>query len=426
MRSSNFATNGPPYWLFQYRVSDMQYKVYSAAGFHFASSFQPGPDNQIYITTQDNKLARISNPDQWGGVSFNGSFINMMALDNKIRTGVSIPSFIDARRPEPTHPDFSISSLNCNTIRFSNLCFDNYTATWDFGDGTPLQKGKIIDHHFTNPGLYIVKLSLSANSVTYGITSKKITVLPQTASITGPGNVCTNGDYPTQYFSDILPDVNYKWTVLAGGSLSGPDNLPYADVIWSGTNDLGNIQLQISLENCFLTADKIVNIAQGPSFNWLLPDSICLFDSSLILAASPGGGSFTGTGVSNNIFSPSLAGVGYHVITYTYVDELTCMGQIEKTIKVARCKIPANQSTDCSTILNSIYVAPNPVSDIVQLKSPYVLKFIQLYNSIGQKVAQGQLNNNSIRLPQLAAGIYTLLVYCEKDNSFKSLRLIKL
>ena len=426
MRSSNFATNGRPYWLFQYRVSDLQYKVFEAPGFYFMASFQPGPDNQIYITTQENMLARISNPDQWGGVSVNGSFINMMEMDNEIQTGVSIPSFIDAKRPEPTHPDFLISSINCNTFRFTNLCFDNYTSTWDFGDNSQLQTGNNVEHNYLNPGLYTVTLTLTVGSVTYGTSSKKLTVLPLTATITGPADLCANGQFPTQYFAAIIPDVSYKWTVVNGGYLSGADNLPFADVVWSSSNNIGNIQLHIIRENCFATATKAVNIIAGPSFNWSLPDSLCLYDSSIVLTASPAGGSFKGTGVTNNIFSPSKAGVGYHTINYTFFDEATCLGQVEKTIKVSKCKIPTNQSTDCSDLLNGISIVPNPVNSIVQLKSPYVLKYVQVFNSTGQKIVQGQLVNNSIRLPQIAAGIYAILVYCEKNMSYKTLRFLKL
>lgn len=424
MRSSNFATNGPPYWLFQYRVSDLQYNIFNAPGFYFAASFQPGPDNQIYVTTQDNFFARISNPDVWGKVSVNGSFINMMQLDNNIRTGVSMPAFIDARQPTPAHPDFSVSALNCNTFRFTSLCFDKYTANWNFGDGSPVQTGNVIDHNFVTSGTFNVTLSLSSGSVTYGSVSKKANVLPLTANITGPNFVCTNNNYPSQYFSPVLTDVNYKWTV-SNGSLSGPDNLPFADVTWSQSNNRGNIQLRITRENCSVSASKVVNISTGPSISWMLPDSICVFDSSFALVASPAGGSFAGPGVNNNVFSPAIAGIGNHTITYTYLSDAICGGHFEKIIKVRRCEIPIDQNTDCQDILKSVQISFNPVNNILKLKSEHVLKFVQIYNEIGQKVAQGQLIDNNIHLPMLASGIYTVLIYCEKNMSNKAFRFLK-
>ena len=426
MRSTNFATNGKPYWLFQYRVRDFKYNVVDAPGFYFASAYQTGPDNQIYVSTQDHFLARISNPDQWGAVSVNGSFINMRSLNDEIRTGVSLPGFIDAKRQEPTRPDFTFKSISCSTFHFSSLCFDNYTATWNFGDGSPLETGHEADHTYANPGQYTVTLSLSRAGITYGSTDKKLTVLPLNASITGPGNVCTNGNFSTQYFGSLLPGVEYKWAVINGGFISGANNLPFANAIWIPTNSSGKIQLIVSRENCLLTVTKPVNISAGPSFKWILPDSICLYDSSIVLRATPAGGSFAGKGVSNNSFSPSIAGSGFHTITYTYFDESTCLGQVEKTIKVSRCKIPADGNTDCMEILNSITIVPNPIGNLLQLRSPYVLKQVQVFNSVGQKVAQGQLNNNAILLSRLAAGMYSVQVYCEQKAVYKAFQFYKL
>ena len=425
-RSTNFATNGPPYWLFQYRVSDMAYNVFDAPGFYFAASYQPGPDNKIYITTQENKVAQIAAPDEWGNIAFNSSFINMMALNNEIRPNVSIPSFIDARRREPAHPDFSVFESKCNTFLFSSLCFDNLIATWNFGDSPSTQVGNTIEHHFNNPGVYNVTLTLSAGSVTYGSVSKKTIVLPLFTTITGPETICTNYNFPTQYSTNISAGAKYKWAVQGGGSLSGPDDLPFVNIVWSASSDSSVVQLNVTRDNCFLKEEKKVSLFHGPLITWAVPDSTCLFDSVLLLHAMPAGGNFTGPGIINNILYPSLVGEGYYTVTYTYFNESACLGQAEKTIKVARCKVPANQNTDCSILLNSISIAPNPVKDLIQLKSPYALKFVQVYNAIGQKITEGILNNNSIHLPYITRGIYTILVYCEKNNSFKALRFYKL
>ncbi len=425
LRSSNFATNGLPYWLFQYRVSNFEYNVIAAPGFYFASPLQPGPDGQIYITTQDHKLARISNPDQWRTFSIIGSFINMRTLNDSIRTSVSMPAFIDARRRQPDNPDFSTQSVNCNSFRFTTVCFDNYTARWNFGDGSPAQTGHVVTHQYAGPGTYNVSLSLSAGAVLYGSVSKTVTVLPVSVEITGPEFICSNGRNPIQYFAPLQPNATYKWTVLSGGRISGADDFPFADVEWQQASSTGSIQLQVIRESCVLTSTKTVSIAAGPSFSWNLPDSICIFDSLLTLKALPAGGSFTGKAVTNNSFSPSLAGVGFHIITYTYSDETTCLGQIEKTIKVAKCNIPTDQNTDCEVLLNSIAVAPNPVVDMLQLKSPYVLKFATVYNSLGARVAAANLHNNSMKLSNLASGLYTVVVYCEKNKSYKAFPFLK-
>jgi hypothetical protein len=425
MRSSNLATNGLPYWLFQYRISDMKYNIIDAPGFYFAASFQPGPDNQLYISTQDHFLARVSNLDKWNEVSVNGSFINMRQLNDNIRPGVSIPAFIDARQPQPTHPEFSITAINCSTYRFSNLCFDDYMATWNLGDGSAVQTGNTIVYSYAQAGEFNVSLSLSKGAGAIGSVSKKINVLTVSATISGPADICTNGSYPSQYFSPMLPGANYNWTIK-NGSISGPDNLPFVDVIWSSSAQNGNIQLLITRDGCSFPVSKNVTISKGPEFTWVSKENVCDSDSSFLLAASPAGGSFSGRGVINNHFYPSLAGTGDHITTYTYFDEITCLGEIQKIIKVRRCNIPIDPGMNCDDIFNTIQVAPNPIKDVLQLRSPYILKFVQVYNSVGQKVAQGQLFNNALRLPPLAAGMYTVLVYCEKNNAYKPLRFYKM
>ena len=47
-----------------------------------------------------------------------------------------------------------------------------------------------------------------------------------------------------------------------------------------------------------------------------LEPTYCISDPSSTLTGSPGGGTFSGPGISGSTFSPSAAGVGVHTITY--------------------------------------------------------------------------------------------------------------
>jgi hypothetical protein len=53
-----------------------------------------------------------------------------------------------------------------------------------------------------------------------------------------------------------------------------------------------------------------------------------------LLAGQPGGGVYSGTGVSNGMFDPSVAGVGTHTITYTYTNPYGCVNSDTQTITV--------------------------------------------------------------------------------------------
>lgn len=65
-----------------------------------------------------------------------------------------------------------------------------------------------------------------------------------------------------------------------------------------------------------------------------LPDVCVDADTFTLNTATPTGGIYTGNGISNNIFSPSVAGVGTHTIRYTYTNSNACTNFIEAEITV--------------------------------------------------------------------------------------------
>lgn len=79
---------------------------------------------------------------------------------------------------------------------------------------------------------------------------------------------------------------------------------------------------------------------------------VCLPSNSLVLsAASPAGGTYSGTGVSSNVFDPVVAGPGTHTVTYAYNDTHGCLYTAAKTITVANTPtitVTASHSLICS------------------------------------------------------------------------------
>ena len=56
---------------------------------------------------------------------------------------------------------------------------------------------------------------------------------------------------------------------------------------------------------------------------------------------------------------------------------------------------------------NSIHLFPNPVKDILSIKSPSILKKLEVFNVLGQKV-MGRENTNSLNVTKLNSGAYIL------------------
>ncbi len=90
---------------------------------------------------------------------------------------------------------------------------------------------------------------------------------------------------------------------------------------------------------------------------------LCLGEEARILQATPIGGEFSGNGVENGIFYPSIAGLGTHTIYYEYTDpETECVALESMKIEVVGIEIDAGEAqTICPTqsVQLQASVAPN-------------------------------------------------------------------
>jgi len=112
----------------------------------------------------------------------------------------------------------------------------------------------------------------------------------------------------------------------------------------------------------FAEADITVN--DLPVVIMIELDTTCVDWPAFELAGGmPEGGVYTGTGVSNGMFDPATAGVGSHLITYTYIDANGCENYAEETIYVDIC-------TGINELLDNITieVTPNPNNGLFKIK----------------------------------------------------------
>ncbi len=83
----------------------------------------------------------------------------------------------------------------------------------------------------------------------------------------------------------------------------------------------------ISNFGCMSTTEFILNVIPAPIVNLSgLQSSYCSNEAPSILNGQPAGGTYSGTGVVNGRFYPSLAGAGSHTVVYTYVNSYGCIG----------------------------------------------------------------------------------------------------
>lgn len=148
-------------------------------------------------------------------------------------------------------------------------------------------------------------------------------------------------------------------------------------------------------------------------------------DNFLLTGATPSGGYYSGPGIDeNNYCSPSDAGLGNHLITYTYTDTLTGCSNY--------CQFYINVVSISEVFINehlSLIVYPNPAKTFfeVRFKGPYAEKLdanFVVFDLYGKQKQAGRLasDSNIVNVTQLSSGIYFLEIF--DDN--KPLTTIKI
>lgn len=116
--------------------------------------------------------------------------------------------------------------------------------------------------------------------------------------------------------------------------------LPFGTATTWLAQSSGNYQVAVSgaSQGCETFSDALsLVISQAPDFDLPLEEQYCMDDAPVSLEATvPSGGNYAGPGIVDGMFDPALAGVGQHIVTYTFTDEQTdCVFDTFVTVLVA-------------------------------------------------------------------------------------------
>jgi hypothetical protein len=200
-------------------------------------------------------------------------------------------------------------------------------------------------------------------------------------------------------------------------TLNGGGGLTY---LWSNSattpsivvNQTGSYNVTVTNEfNCSSVSSAIDVVVQtAPDIVWTVNDTLCKGDT-LVLGASPLGGTFSGTGVFGNTFFSSSAPLGLNVITYNYFDGV-CDATSTLNLNVVDCS-SSIETTDGDISIN---IYPNPFEETIYIDCPGEcnIQTVRLMNMSGQIISMtsSQQNNRwQINIDrELAAGTYMLQV----------------
>jgi len=269
--------------------------------------------------------------------------------------------------------DFTMPNvcLNDAFALFTNTSVDAADATnvltyaWDFGDpdATLANPNTSVEingsHRYIKAGTYTVTLKITNSNGCTSSETKSFTVngAVEKAGFTvqNEQSLCSNEDVvinntSSVFFGKVTKILIYKDFINAPADFETvlyPTNedihLKYAS--FGGTeNKPVTIRLYAySGEACFSFIDKVIMLKPSPQLEFAEIIPVCQNDGSVIInqanqipeEAMPGTGVYSGRGMDNNgNFNPRIAGVGTHVITYTFTADNGCTDFITQTVVV--------------------------------------------------------------------------------------------
>ena len=253
------------------------------------------------------------------------------------------------------------------------------------------------------------------------LTQQEITILYQgcggsvTSSITPQGNTAFCAGNSVLLNATSGSGYTYQWSIN-GNVISG------ATLSALTATQAGNYIVNIGSGGCFYPSNSInvtVNALPNVSLNGL-PNIINYFAMPVQVTAMPNGGTSTGSGYSNGVFTPSIAGLGLKKIQYQYIDNNGCAGSASLSTIVydTLCVNPLGIVKIAS---NAVEVFPNPVIETLTISGDIIPNStLEIFDTNGNLVFQAPVSteNEQISIRQLKPALY----YYRVMNSGKILK----
>lgn len=205
---------------------------------------------------------------------------------------------------------------------------------WSFPGASPatantLNPGQIT---YATGGTYNLQLTVT-NACGATIVPATITVNPNPLPVNPAVNTPICSGSTANFSSDFTPGLSYNWTgPNSYTNANGNFNLTNTTVSQSGMYYVFGI-----LNGCPSPLDSVELIVNPtPVANAGPNQNFCANNAPFQLTGTPVGGTWTGTGVSpTGLFSPVTAGVGTHILSYSYtVPGTGCTDSTNKTVIV--------------------------------------------------------------------------------------------
>ncbi|MEO5644507.1 MAG: glycine-rich protein [Bacteroidia bacterium] len=220
-----------------------------------------------------------------------------------------------------------------------------------------------------------------------------VNLLPTITASTTAGMICA-GDAVTLSGGGA---VSYTWT----GSVT--DNVAFNPAATNSYTVTG-----VDANGCSNTASVTVTVNPLPVISVAFAmDTVCLTGGMVTLSGeSPAGGTWSGPGVTGNMFDPQTAGIGWAPVTYSFTDANGCSNSLTDSVNVDVC---AGVTTYPS--IGNVNIYPNPNSGTFSIAlNAAVSDLVIVITDMQGRVVYSSIENNA------QAG-YSKQVSLEKESS---------
>lgn len=305
----------------------------------------------------------------------------------------------------------------------TNVCFIIITSSAGNGGtisplgDTSVDEGDSQQYTITpNCGYEIVAVLVNGNSV--GVVSSYTFAnvqSNQTISVTFSlkAEVCNGIDDDCDGTIDNVPNLSDCEICQNGQLVQQPVTTWYADEDGDGHGDINNSITDCIQPDGFVTSnndcndeDPLIWLAKPAEISLnLSPNNVCTVDAPFALGnVLPTTGQWSGNGVQNGVFSPAVAGVGSHTLTYFVAGDGQCVlpASASATMTVALCSGIDEESG------NGVIVYPTQTTGklIVAGQSLVSARMMDMNGRLIETISL--LGHNELDITSYASGIYLL------------------
>jgi gliding motility-associated-like protein len=277
-------------------------------------------------------------------------FTRVVTINDRPQAGFTVPEVCIS----------DVAAVFIDTSKIANGVFDPNGYEWDFGDGSPFQFTKDGSHLYTLVGTYTVRHIVTSSLGCKDTTFNDITINGANPvsdfSVTNVTALCANDSVSIINLSSInqgnITKVEIYWDFVGAPATVQVDDFPAPNKVYR--HKYPNFQtpptrpytirfLAYSGTLCVHEKSTVITVNAAPrvQFN-AMPDACYDAAPYLITQASeiggvPGTFIYSGPGIVNatGLFNPALAGVGTHIIKYTFTSTAAgCVDTISRAITV--------------------------------------------------------------------------------------------